>query len=192
MVENLNDFFVNVAGKHSTDGVVDVAQKLCSKFVNNIHTLFLKPITINELSDLIRTLPNKYTQGPDGLPYKIIKQSLDQIVKPLQALINLSYEQGKFPKQLKRTRVTPIQKNESSFDINNFRPISINSVISIIYEKAAHKQFVAFLNDNNLLSNRQHGYRHGRSTATAVQSLLDIVNTKLQSKENTDFIFRPI
>ena len=43
MVENLNDFFVNVAGKHSTDGVVDVAQKLCSKVVNNVHTLFLKP-----------------------------------------------------------------------------------------------------------------------------------------------------
>ena len=97
------------------------------------------------------------------------KQSLDKIVKPLQALINLSYKQGKFPKQLKRTRKTPIRKNESSFDINNFRPISINSEISIIHKKAAHKQFVAFLNDNSLLLNRQHGYRHGRSTATAVQ-----------------------
>jgi len=58
--------------------------------INDEHTLFLTPVTTDELSRLIRLLPNKITEGPDGLPYKIMKTPLDQIVEPLKFLINLS------------------------------------------------------------------------------------------------------
>jgi len=46
--------------------------------------------------------------------------------------------------------------------------------LSKINEKAAHQQIKNFLNVNQLLSERQHGYRHGKSTATAVQDLLTL------------------
>jgi len=70
-------------------------------------------VTTNELSRLIRLLPNKLTEGPDGLPCKILKSALDQIEEPLKVLINLSYEQGKVPDKLKKSRVVPVQKKEA-------------------------------------------------------------------------------
>ena len=60
------------------------------------------------------------------------------LVKPLQFLISLSFEQGEVPYQLKQTRVTYIQKEANSCEINDLRPISLNSVLSKFNEKAAH------------------------------------------------------
>jgi len=101
------------------------------------------------------------------LPCKIVKQAKNILAEPFKFLINLSFEQGKVPHQLKQTRVTNMQKKTNSCEINDLRPISINSVLSQINEKAAYQQIVNFLNVNQLLSERQHGYRQGKSTATA-------------------------
>jgi len=126
IVNKLNEFFVNVGTKNSSIGDYSTAEEYCSNLINNEHTLFLKPVTTNELSRLIRLLPNKLTEGPDGLPCKIMTSALDQIVEPLKFLINLLYEQGKVPDKLKKSRVVPVQKKEGSFELNDFRPISIN------------------------------------------------------------------
>jgi len=191
MVENLNDFFVNVGTRHSTLGKIDKADKYRSNAVNNLKPLDFEPITTKVLFDIIKSLPNKYSEGPNGLPCKIMKQTKDISVEPLQFLINLSFEQGKVPYQLKQTRVTYIQKKANSCEINDLRPISINSVqvLSKINEKAAHQQIVHFLNVNQLLSERQHGYRHGKSTATAVQDLLNIVNKRIDKNEKIVVLF---
>lgn len=189
MVENLNDFFVNVGARHGTSGKVDVAQMYCSSAVNNVGTFSFNPVTTKQLFDIIKSLPNKYTEGPDGLPCKIIKQAKEIFVEPLQFLINSSYEQCKVPKQLKETRVTCIQKKANSSEINDLRPISINSVMSKIFEKSAHNQMVNHLNAHKLLSERQHGYRHGKSTATAVQDLLNIIHGKIENNEKTVVLF---
>jgi len=83
---------------------------------------------------------------------------------------------------MKQTSVTYkyIQKKANSCEISDLRPISINSVKSKINDKAANQQIVNFLNVNQLLSERQHGYRHGKSTATAV---LNIINKRIDKNE---------
>jgi len=104
-------------------------------------------------------------------------------------LHDLSYEQGKVQDKLKKSRVVPVQKKEGSFELNDFRPISINSVLSILNEKAFHKQIVEFLNSNDLISDKQHGFRDGRSTASAIESLANLVKNKLENKEKTVILF---
>ena len=79
------------------------------------------------VSTMIRAF-NKLPFNIYGLPCKIVKQAKGILVEPLQFLINLSFEQGKVPHQLKQTRVTYIQKKANSCEINDLRPISINSV----------------------------------------------------------------
>jgi len=157
MKENLNDFFDNVGNRHSTVGKIDEADKYCSSAMNNLKPLVFLPITTKVLFDIIKSLPNKYTEGPDGLPCNIIKQAKDILVEHLQFQINLSFEQGKVPYQLKQTRETYIQKKANSCEVNDLRPVSISSVLSKTNEKAAHQHIVNFLNVIQLLSERQHG-----------------------------------
>ena len=61
--------------------------------------------------------------------------------------------------------------------------------MSKINEKTPHQQIVNFLNVNQLLSERQHGYRHGKSTATAMQDLLNIINRRIDKNERIVVLF---
>ena len=52
-------------------------------------------------------------------------------------------------------------------DVNNYRPISVLSVIAKVFEKIVFKQFYEYLSHNNLLSQNQSGFRPRHSTLTA-------------------------
>ena len=64
-------------------------------------------------------------------------------------------------------------KNVSGID-GNYRPISIISVVARIFEKLIYNQIYEYINNYNLLTNSQHGFRPFHSTVTA---LLNITNT---------------
>ena len=52
-------------------------------------------------------------------------------------------------------------------DVNNYQPISVLNVFSKIYERLAYKRLFKFLEINKIFSERQFGFRTGRSTETA-------------------------
>ena len=53
-------------------------------------------------------------------------------------MINISFNKGIFPDFLKVENITPIHKKGEKLDPNNYRPISILSNISQLYEKAMY------------------------------------------------------
>ena len=53
-------------------------------------------------------------------------------------MINISFNKGIFPDFLKVENITPIHKKGEKLDPNNYRPISLLSNISQLYEKAMY------------------------------------------------------
>jgi len=60
---------------------------------------------------------------------------MDNILIPLARIINLSFEPGIVPRNMKIARITPIFKSGETSELNNYRPISILPSISKILEK---------------------------------------------------------
>ena len=52
--------------------------------------------------------------------------------------------------------------------MNNYRPISVISVVAKIFEKFTFEQLYEYLNNNNLISTSQSGFRSFVSTLTAL------------------------
>ena len=91
---------------------------------------------------------------------------------PLTELINLSFNQGKFPAVLKIASVTPTFKKGDKLDVNNYRPISLISNISKIIEKLIHKRLNSFL-EHNIFYSFQFGFRDNHSTTHALIKMTD-------------------
>ena len=180
IVNNFNDFFVNVGP--DTDAKIPVT-------VNNSHESYLKDRNLNEfivshvteeeILEIIKQLENKST-GPYSIPLKLLNIIPDLIVEPLCKLINNSFSHGIFPDFLKIVKVIPIHKGNSIQDMNNYRPISLLSIFDKIIEKLMHSRLYKFLEDSNILYDKQYGFRKGNST---IFSLIEITE---KIKESID------
>ena len=88
--------------------------------------------------------PNK-ASGYDEISPKIVRETIEQLADPLSHIINLSFDQGVFPEKLKLALVTPIFKDDNPNECQNYRPISVLTVFSKIYEKLYAIRLLKFL-----------------------------------------------
>ena len=101
-------------------------------------SIFLFPVTSNEIWTFIGKLDASKSSGPYSVPITILKTIRDNISEPLACLVNDSFVSGNFPEELKLARITPVFNKGSRFDIDNYRPISVLSNLSKLFEKAMY------------------------------------------------------
>ena len=107
------------------------------------------------------------------------KEAYRSLQKPLTHLINKSIHQGIFPDDLKIAKVFPVYKSGDKSNISNYRPISVLSFFSKVFEKIMYNHVIDFINTNNLLSKQQFGFRKHHSTNHAVITLIDQISAAL-------------
>jgi hypothetical protein len=80
---------------------------------------------------------------------------------------------GIFPNDLKNATVIPIYKSGNPSSLNNYRPVSLLSPFSKIFEKIIYNKLTVFLNNNNIFYNHQYGFRAKHSTIHLIIHLLN-------------------
>ena len=66
---------------------------------------------------------------------RLIRKCADIISGPLCDLFDKSLMSGIFPNDWKCARVTPLLKQDESFDLNNCRPILVISAVAKVFER---------------------------------------------------------
>ena len=80
-------------------------------------------------------------------------------------IFNLSWSTHSFPSIWKTSSNIPIHKMGKPLDSPaSFRPISLTSCVSKLFERIILSRLLFFLESNSILSSRQAGFRPGRST----------------------------
>lgn len=187
MANFCNDYFVNV-GLQMFGGVG--APK--NPFVLHhqcVSSMFLRPVSDNELISQIFTLKNGSTAGGDGINAETIKYSHIYLIKPLKHIINLIFKTGIVPSHFKSSIVTPVHKSGSKNSIGNFRPISVISNFSKIFEKCLKDRLVEFLHNNNILSKNQFGFTSGLSTTDAIYEVVKNITCSLDEGKKCLAVF---
>ena len=97
--------------------------------------------------------------------------------------------QGVFPRELKLARVIPIYKSSSKQSISNYRPISILTFISKVFEKILYNHISQFMDRNDIICSNQFGFRKNHSTQQAIITLINKITSDVDSGDIAVNIF---
>ena len=130
--------------------------------------------------------PNK-AQGADNIHGKILKYCSGSLSKPLAILFEASYKTESIPADWKMANVVPIHKKGSKTEVNNYRQISLTSIIMKIYEKVIRDELLSRC--EHLIDPRQHGFMNRKSCTTQLVNFCDSLALSLNDNVRTDIIY---
>ena len=114
--------------------------------------------------------------GPDFIPVVVLKNCEPELSYILTELFNKCLKESCFPDCWKVSSVVPVFKNVGERSTaKNYRPVSLLSVVSKVFEKLVNNRFVDHLENCGLFSDFQYGFRSSRSTA----DLLTVVSDRI-------------
>ena len=135
-------------------------------------------------------LDNKKSTGCDGISVKLLKIALPYIAETLTYIYNLCIQKNVFPTAFKTAKVIPLPKAKTiSTDLNDYRPISILSVLTKPLERHIHKHLTDFLETHQLFHSFQSGFRCGHSCQTAVTRLPDTWLSAFNNRQMSGAVF---
>ena len=149
-------------------------------------------ITTTDILDAISKTKDKLTRTPEGIPPYFIKRIVHSIIQPLVYLFNNFLHSNFVPKQWKQAIVIPIHKKGNQNNPKNYRPISLTSSFSRIFEAIISNKIISHLIKNNLLSIHQFGFVSGRSSCSQILSCLHDWFNNFFSNKNTSIVYADI
>ena len=153
------------------------------------NSMHMKPIVTSDIIKIIDKFnPNK-SAGHDNVGNYTIKKVGKEIVKPLTNIFNLSLSTGVVPDKLKTAKVIPIYKKADFAMFSNYRPVSLLSCFSKILERLVFDRCVNFINNQEILNDKQYGFRPKHSTYMAIAQLVDKITNAVEKNETTIGIF---
>jgi hypothetical protein len=96
---------------------------------------------------------------------------------------------GIFPQKLLFSEIKPISKKGDKRDSSNYRPISLLTLISKVFEKVIYNKIQQHIKNNNILINEQFVFKHSRLTDNAAYYLTNNILTVLNKKESMCSVF---
>ena len=146
-------------------------------------------LAVHEVGKLISLMPSKKSAGPDEISAKILKLSLPYIVETLTYIYNLCIQHNTFPDRLKHAKVVPIPKAKDNSNVNNYRPISLVSILGKPLERHIHKHLTSYVENHQLLHSLQSGFRKNHSCHTAIARLTDTWLNAINNSELSGAVF---
>ena len=123
-------------------------------------------IDVSAVVKVLRMLNPQSSPGPDGIHPLLLRNLAYELAPPLTQLFRLSLDEGRIPDEWKTATVQPIFKGGSKNAPENYRPISLTSVICKVLERLIKSQIQDFLRSCNMISPVQHGFQKNRSCTT--------------------------
>ena len=118
--------------KHFSEIGSNLAAKLSNPtYITPAKTCFsLQTVTPDEVLKILTSTSTKKANNLDNISCKLIKEAAPIIAESFSDIFNKSITSGIFPSEWKKAKVVPVHKGKERDDMNNYRPISLISVIT--------------------------------------------------------------
>lgn len=183
ILSHINNYLIDICADMERD------MSSCELSERSPHTLYLRPTTSIEIENIIYDLKATHSVGFDEIPMKLIKHCSLVLSAVLEPLINKTLVMGVFPELLKYSNIKLIHKSGDRKKLENYRPISLLSNISKIYEKVIYRRIYEFVTKYNIISNRQNAYTKNKTTTRAIYEVLEEILKGINEDSETVAVF---
>ena len=156
---------------------------------DRLTSFFCSNLTRADVASAIQKIKNQTSSGLDGINLKLIKCNEDLFITLFVFLFNLSLKSGIFPNCLKKAIVIPHFKKGVTTLIKNYRPISLLSTISKIFEQCIKSRLTNYLDTTSFFSENQFGFRQNRSTVHALTHHIEKICENLEKSYHTAAVY---
>lgn len=148
------------------------------------------PFNLDEVARSCSSFRLNTALGSDNVSPYFLKYGGRHLHKSLFILFSIFSRHGMIPSSFRHGHVVTIYKGEGEVsDPNNYRPITITSVVARVYERIHVKSLLAAMHRAGMPSPEQFGFTAKRSTHDAIYRLLSlIVETIDQGTGDSRFI----
>ena len=136
----------------------------------------------------LQNLDPTKAHGPDGFPSRILKECAYQLAPSLPYLLTKSLRLSQIPVEWKLANIIPLHKKGAKDHVENYRPISLLSIISKTLERCVLNHLP------NRIQTEIHSaqYGSGRSSTAQLLSTLQKIGKNLDKGLQTDVVFMDI
>ena len=121
-----------------------------------LHNISVTPKMVRKV---VKNLDLSKVSGPDCIPVVVLKNCELELSYILADLFNKCLKKSCFPDSWKISSVVPVLKNVGERSTaTNYRPVSLLSVVSKVFEKLVNNRIVDHLEKCGLFSDFQYGY----------------------------------
>ena len=198
-VKFFNSYFANIASSIGfEDGIVDVDAAI-QKHSRHPRVIKIKehlskpspftfcPVSQDDISRKLKSIDIKKATGYDNIPGKILRLAHKELTTPLTSLINSCMSRNIFPGNMKLAEVSPSYKKSDNLVKGNYRPVSILTTLSKLYESTMNEQlfdhFISIF--DKLLS----AFRKGHSCQTLLAKCIEDWKAALDQNKHIGVLF---
>ncbi|CAB0035524.1 unnamed protein product [Trichogramma brassicae] len=142
-------------------------------------------VTLNELKGAQSRIKERSTPGPDGIPNSALKIAIASRPDIFLRVYTTCLETGVFPSGWKRQRLVLLPKSGKPPDEpSSYRMLCMLDTAGKILERIICDRLEAFIERPRGLSERQYGYRKGRSTIDAIEDVISTVRNAVAGRRS--------
>jgi len=141
------------------------------------------PITNREVEGGISRLKNNKAAGPDHILGEMLKACASDIVPKLTILFNRIFQTGTFPSTWAKSIIVPIFKKDDANVPDNYRPISLTSILSKVFTHILATRLTEWAERNNLIAEEQAGFRRGYRTQDNIFTLFGSIQKYINRRK---------
>ena len=186
MAEVLNEYFSSVFTTEDISSLPVPFTKFEGSKSEHLGQLLVTPEMI---AKQIKKIKYYNSPGVDGIPPKQLKETVEQISTPLANLFNLSLEEGIILSEWKEANITLQFKKRSRNKPENYRPVSLTSVVCKLLETLIRDHMVGILVKHKLINTSQHGFQKSRSCLTNLLCFLEEITKWVDDGSPVDVVY---
>ena len=189
----INSFFANIGSKLANEIMARVTVTEANTFNapmnNDTDGITNVTITVDEIRDVLKVLDVNKSSAIENLRSMVIIDDCYGVTERFAKLYNGSLTHCVFPDKWKYSTVIPLPKIPNPKTASDMRPVSLLPLPGKILEHIISKRLKRYMEVNGILTNKQHGFRKGKSTISAIIELLDKIYNNINSKLDSYIVY---